>query len=318
MVGISGIKKLELINDIGRKLQEKFSFDEIDRYLSTYEIETKHNNKYGSKWSYVKEVLPKVDGKIVLKIADELEIIEKQPQEADVQSLKEINSDMVKLWGHNYETNYKLFISHKHSIQKKCKFFSEKLKSFKIECFVAHDSVTVTKPWQESIENALQTCDGLLAVLTEDFYDSEWTEQEVGAAIGRNIDTFSLNLGSNPQGFLNKFQSLPYKNIETDYKQILSYLIENEKILEAVISSLETTDDYYHINEVYEILENKQKCIISDSMADKLVTIFNKNKYISQSYKLGGKWNKPSKQGLVNLLKKLTSQDYSSKIIIPS
>lgn len=316
MLGISGFKKIELISNIGRKLQEKFTFDEIDSYLSTYQIDTKHNNEYGSKWSYVKDVLPKVDGNIVLKIAEELEIIEKQPQETDVQSIKKINSNMIKMWGHNYETKYKLFISHKHSIQKECKIFSGKLKSFNIECFVAHDSVTVTKPWQESIENALQTCDGLLAVLTKDFYDSEWTEQEVGAAIGRNIDTFSLNLGSNPNGFLNKFQSIPYKNLETDYKQILSYLIENENILTNLIELLDSSVDYHIINEIYEVLDMKQKQIISEIHTENLINAFNNNKYISESYKFGGSIRNPRKEGMNSLLYKLTNKNYSDKLLI--
>jgi hypothetical protein len=316
-MGVSGIKKLELISDIGRKLQEKFTFDEIDSYLNTYQIKTKHNNEFGSKWSYIKEVLPSVDGSIVLKIAEELELIEPKPPEAEKEKIENTNSELVALWGHDYENKYKLFISHKHSVQKKCKIFSNKLKAFNIECFVAHDSVTVTKPWQDSIEKALQTCDGLLAILTEDFYESDWTEQEVGAAIGRNIDTFSINLGSTPLGFLNKFQSIPFKNIETDYKQILSYLIENENILSNLISMLEDCVDYHKINDVYDILELKQKKFISDFHAESLVQAFNKNKYLSESYKFGGSIRNPQKEGIDKLLYKLTNKDYSGKLIIP-
>lgn len=317
MMGINGIKKLELISDIGRKLQEKFTFDEIDNYLNTYQIKTKHNNEFVSKWSYIKEVLPSADSNTVLKIAKELELIEVKPQEVEKEKVKKNSSELVELWGHNYESKYKLFISHKHSIQKECKIFSDKLKTFNIECFVAHNSVTVTKPWQDSIEKALQTCDGLLAILTEDFYESEWTEQEVGAAIGRNIDTFSINLGSTPLGFLNRFQSIPFKNIESDYKQILSYLIENENILSNFIAMLENSVDYNKINEVYDIFDMKQKQFISDFHAESLVQAFNKNKYLSESYKFGGSIRNPRKEGMNKLLYKLTNKDYSDKLINP-
>jgi len=228
-----------------------------------------------------------------------------------------INENMKRIWGFDYNNKYKLFISHKHTIQRECSEFSDKLNRLGIKCFVAHVDATPTMQWQDEIEFALRTSDGLFAILSDDFYHSEWTDQEVGAAIGRDIDTFSMQYGSVAKGFIGKFQSIPYHHLVNDYEKIVSKMTEKGLISDAVISTLEKSVDYNLINEIYEIF--RERAYISDEMAKLLVDAFNKNKYVSHSTKFsgGGSNRRPGKQGLVNLLLKKNGNDYSNQIQIP-
>jgi hypothetical protein len=77
-----------------------------------------------------------------------------------------------------------------------------------VSAFVAHDDIEPTKEWQAEIERALFSMDALVALLSEDFYGSRWTEQEVGVAIGRGVPVIPIRLGSDPHGLMGKYQAL--------------------------------------------------------------------------------------------------------------
>ena len=54
------------------------------------------------------------------------------------------------------------------------------------------------KEWETEIESALFSMDVLVALLTDGFHDSNWTDQEVGVAIGRKIPVVPVRLGKGP------------------------------------------------------------------------------------------------------------------------
>jgi hypothetical protein len=49
--------------------------------------------------------------------------------------------------------------------------------------------------------------DGFVALLTTEFHDSDWTDQEVGYALARRVPIISVRMGRDPYGFLGKFQA---------------------------------------------------------------------------------------------------------------
>ena len=79
--------------------------------------------------------------------------------------------------------------------------------SFGISSFVAHTDIEPTKEWQTQIETALATSDALVALLHPDFHASNWTDQEIGFAMGRGIPVFSVRFGQDPYGFIGRFQA---------------------------------------------------------------------------------------------------------------
>ena len=50
--------------------------------------------------------------------------------------------------------------------------------------------------------------DAFVALLTEGFHDSLWTDQEVGFALSRGVPILAVRLGKDPYGFIGKFQAL--------------------------------------------------------------------------------------------------------------
>ncbi|MCA9408681.1 MAG: TIR domain-containing protein, partial [Candidatus Omnitrophica bacterium] len=89
------------------------------------------------------------------------------------------NHSMKRIWGSGI---VRLFLSHKVECKKQVEQLKETLKKYGISSFVAHTSIRPTKEWLNEIENALLTMDAFAAFLTDNFRDSEWTDQEVGFA----------------------------------------------------------------------------------------------------------------------------------------
>lgn len=59
------------------------------------------------------------------------------------------------------------------------------------------------------IDKALQSMEVMTALLTDNFYESVWTNQEVGFAHGKGIPVISLKLGPiDPQGFMQPRQAV--------------------------------------------------------------------------------------------------------------
>lgn len=50
----------------------------------------------------------------------------------------------------------------------------------------------------------------LIAVVSPNFADSEWTDQEVGFALARGIPVLPVNAGKPPYGFLGHIQAVPW------------------------------------------------------------------------------------------------------------
>jgi hypothetical protein len=77
-----------------------------------------------------------------------------------------------------------------------------------IDLFVAHEDIQPTARWLDTITSALKSAHALAALLTDDFRQSEWTDQEVGYALCRGIPIWSLMLNNSPHGFMGQYQAL--------------------------------------------------------------------------------------------------------------
>ncbi|MCK4619263.1 MAG: toll/interleukin-1 receptor domain-containing protein [Desulfobacterales bacterium] len=107
-----------------------------------------------------------------------------------------------------------VFISHLASIKAKAKGLKASLSKYSIVSFVAHEDIEPTKEWQTEIEIGLSTMDALVAMLTPGFKESNWTDQEVGFAIGRGVPIVPVRIGLDPYGFIGKYQALQGKGRE--------------------------------------------------------------------------------------------------------
>jgi hypothetical protein len=227
------LQKIELINKIGRELQERMKFDEIDAYFESYGIPTDHQPSYNSKYVYVKEVLPKVKDEIVLEIASELEIEHKAVSSIPIK-VKESEATFWKP-GH-----FKLFVSHLASFKKTIGILKAELEKYGISSFVAHEDIEPTKQWQDEIEKGLFSMDAFCAVLMDGFKESNWTDQEVGVAVGRNVLIIPIRRGLDPYGFIGKYQGFQAigKNVGQVAEGIFEIISSNEKTKSKYLNTL--------------------------------------------------------------------------------
>ena len=110
-----------------------------------------------------------------------------------------------RIWG---DENVRIFLSHKTEFKVETSKIKQAMVRCGISCFVAHEDIKPTEDWLKEIERALFSMDALVAILTEDFHDSEWTDQEVGVAIGRGVPLIAIRLGRDPYGLMGKGQGL--------------------------------------------------------------------------------------------------------------
>jgi hypothetical protein len=105
------------------------------------------------------------------------------------------------------EGMFRLFITHLSAHKQFAAELQGHLTGVGVSSFVAHNDIEPTREWQNEIETALSTCEGLVALLHPDFHQSNWTDQEIGYAMGRGIPVFAIRFGQDPYGFIGRIQA---------------------------------------------------------------------------------------------------------------
>lgn len=144
----------------------------------------------------------------------------------------------------------RLFLGHKSSYKKEASELKIALSTYGVSCFVAHEDIKPTKEWQTEIERALFSMHSLAALMTEGFSNSDWTDQEIGVAIGRCIPIISVRLGMDPYGFIGKYQSLSCKSksitqlAEALYNLLWMKPVLGEQLTDSLVTSFENAGSY--------------------------------------------------------------------------
>ena len=132
-----------------------------------------------------------------------------------------------RIWGRE---GYRVFLSHKAEVKAEAAWLKKELTTFGVSAFVAHRDIRPTKVWQDEIENALVSMDAFVALLTKEFHESYWTDQEVGYALGRGVPLIAVKLGRDPYGFIGRFQALACK-WDSAALRIVKLLIKQPRML---------------------------------------------------------------------------------------
>lgn len=102
----------------------------------------------------------------------------------------------------------RVFLSHKSSVKVETSQVKKALAAYGLAAFVAHEDIEPNEEWHREIERALFSMDVLVALLTPDYHNSNWTDQEVGVAVGRGVPIVAVRLGLDPYGLISKHQGL--------------------------------------------------------------------------------------------------------------
>jgi hypothetical protein len=230
------LDRLSLIDRVSRELQSRMSYGEIDIYLKAHGVDTKKpTSGVNSKWVYSKELLADEQDAVILRIADELDVA---------------HNYTVAEPGHTVEATFwepfhlKLFLSHLSSFKRNTGLLQAAIRPYGISAFVAHVDIEPTREWQNEIEAGLQSMDALVAILMPGFKESNWTDQEVGVAVGRGVLVIPVIRGLNPYGFISKYQGLNAtgKTVAEVAQDVFRILASSPKTRSRMLSCLvETT-----------------------------------------------------------------------------
>lgn len=202
---------------------------------------------------------------------------------------------------------YRLFLSHKSEVSKEVLRLKKKLKVYGVSAFVAHASIKPTRQWQDEIENGLHSMQALAALITKDFHESNWTDQEVGFALGRPVPVIPVRLGQNPRGFLARVQALSC-NWDDAARKIVELLIVHDGMFVAYVQAIRDCESYDNANLLAEILPSIEQ--LDDEQVAELVDAYNGNGQVYDSFGFNGRKSNTYGNGLLPHLHRLGSQKY--------
>lgn len=212
----------------------------------------------------------------------------------------------------------KVFISHRDTHKADAHTLAEHLTKFGVSSFVAHDSIEPDEEWQGEIEKALQSMDVLLAFITDDLFDSAWTNQEIGFALGRSIPIVSIKVSTkDPVGFINKRQAIngkpdaPEENAKKVWATIEKRLSGKPIFKKAIIQRFINSTSFREAK--VRFLPVAKLGNLTEDQVSSLVHAFNTNDQISGSYGLkDGNW-------FLNILNQNSSKTHTicdNKVVI--
>lgn len=193
-----------------------------------------------------------------------------------------------RIWGSEH---VRVFLSHKATVKESTSQIKQALARCGIAAFVAHEDIEPTEEWQREIERALFSMDALVALLSEDFHDSNWTDQEVGIAIGRGVPLIAVRLGMDPYGLMGKGQGLggcswadpdaiAVKVFHLLHKRLPDKSRLFECALSAYVQSRSFADSAWKVEHLLSVFES-----LSTDQVDRLVEAYRENGQNTSSFK---------------------------------
>lgn len=183
---------------------------------------------------------------------------------------------------------FRLFISHLANHRKTASEIGTKLLDFGISCFVAHHDIEPTTEWQDQIESALQTCDGVLALFHPGFRESDWTDQEIGYALCRQLLIVPVRLGMDPYGFIGRFQAMdgPAEPACDFASRLFETLSKNPKTREKIAQgAMQAFEESNFFKDAMRRMSHLEKLEFWDaSLCSRARAVLHSNNQISKAY----------------------------------
>lgn len=184
------------------------------------------------------------------------------------------------LWEENH---LRVFISHRDKHKVVANELAKSLAPFGVTAFVAHDAIKPMKEWEREILNGLNTMEVMLVLLTDDFHESEWTNQEVGFAIAKGIPIICVKTqNADPKGFIGSKQALKasYEHIahaaSEIHKSLLSEIGQEGRLKGILIESFLSSQSYFDAMERLEYL-TKTSDKLTEKEFSRIVEGYSKN-----------------------------------------
>ena len=193
-----------------------------------------------------------------------------------------------RLWGG--PSPVRAFLSHTAEFKAEAAKIKIGLSWYGIAGFLAHEDITPTSEWQEEILFALQTMDLMIPLLTRTFQESQWTGQEIGYGFARQKPFIPVRLGSDPYGFIGKYQALNYSgDTYSDLgRSIFELMLDREGAdlrelaKDAFVYAVSNARSFDIANELALWLPKIKD--LSDEQVTSLIQAFNNNSQVGGAY----------------------------------
>lgn len=173
----------------------------------------------------------------------------------------------------------RVFLSHLHDRRQFVAQAKNCLANLGIAAFVAHDDINPSNHWRGVIKAGLASCDALVAFMDDGFHASQWCDQEVGWALGRNIPVLPVrpigfDRSTASDGFIEEHQDLlldkaegypaPWLSWEI-LKVLLGTNTTNAVGVRALGEALVRSSSYDRTRDLWRLIE-EQSTIESDTL----------------------------------------------------
>lgn len=209
------------------------------------------------------------------------------------------------IWG---PSGFRVFISHLSTHRNKTGEFKASLAEFGASGFVAHKDIRPTKEWEIEMKSALASMDCFVALMTEKFHESNWTDQEAGFAVARGVPIIAVNLGQVPYGFLGKYQALT-STWGTLIPDIIPFLFEHDRMFGEFMKRLNTCNDWDVANRMSKVFPAIKE--LGEDKVDALIQAYNTSSTLRKSFGFNGQYTKVYGYGLRHYANKWSQRSFA-------
>lgn len=205
-----------------------------------------------------------------------------------------VNPDNLTIWKKGLG---RVFISHRDEHKAEARELADALEEFGISSFVAHETIPADEEWRKVIVNGLETMEVMVLFLTDDF-ESTWTNQEVGYALGKGTPIISLKLGKkDPPGFVNHKQALkgsinnPIHSAQGLFPLIGKVIGKQERLQDILITSFTEspswTDTKTRFDRMAKVVDK-----LTDEQVNRIIAAFRTNDQLYNCIHLVSKYHR--------------------------
>ncbi len=155
-----------------------------------------------------------------------------------------------------------------------------------LEAFLAHEDIEPTKEWEGVILENLKACDVFIPLLSVNFKESEWTDQETGVAVSEGKVIIPLKINVDPYGFIGKIQALKSSaSIQDSCEKIFNILRKSplfDRLRDTIIEIFVKSTSFEKAGENAESLKNIEP--FSEDQINRIIKGFLENGQICYGF----------------------------------
>jgi hypothetical protein len=158
------------------------------------------------------------------------------------------------------EEPIRVFLSYSSKDKEFAGQLKAKLETRGFEAFLAHEDIKPTQEWEAEIFKNLKACDAFIPLLSENFAESDWCDQETGFAVSDGKLIIPLKIDVDPYGFIGKIQALKLGESIPECCDEIVGIIKNtplfDRLREVFIDTFVKSKDFDNANENSDSLES--------------------------------------------------------------